>query len=266
MRIRYAISTMLFWGRETKLSFEQECDFVKSHGFGIELWPFIRGHCECRYDRHNWERLAQATAGMQVSMRSRDDDPNLEQWAEQIECAKLLNANLITDLKSMGFSNGKPINGDDFPAKIVGIAEKNDVKLCIETGDLETVKNIEKKYPSIYFCIDTGFANVDPNVPFEKYVDELTEKTIQLHLTDNYGKNDDHEPPGVRGGISQEKWNYLLDVLDKYDHEVIGTFEMSPCMPHVMIQHASKFLFDVMKWPGRPETPDGNVPINYAPM
>jgi len=30
MRIRYAVSTMVFWGREHQLSFEQECQFLQS--------------------------------------------------------------------------------------------------------------------------------------------------------------------------------------------------------------------------------------------
>jgi hypothetical protein len=71
MQIRYVVSSMLFWWRENNLSLEQECQFLKSQGFGIELWPTIRGQEECRYERRNWPRLAAATDGMLVSMRSR---------------------------------------------------------------------------------------------------------------------------------------------------------------------------------------------------
>ena len=85
MRIRYVISTMVFWWREHPLSFEQECEYLRGLGFGIELWPNLRGQNECRYERRNWPRLKAATEGMLVSMRSRTDNPNLEQWAEQIQ-------------------------------------------------------------------------------------------------------------------------------------------------------------------------------------
>jgi hypothetical protein len=46
MQIRYVVSTMIFWGREHPLSFEQECQYLESLGFGIELWPHIKGHHE----------------------------------------------------------------------------------------------------------------------------------------------------------------------------------------------------------------------------
>ena len=106
MQISYIISTMVFWGHEHPLSFEQECQFLRSLGFGIELWPTIKGQRECRYERRNWTRLAAATRDMVVAMRSRSDRPTLEQWNEQIECAKLLNASIVTDLQNLGISDG----------------------------------------------------------------------------------------------------------------------------------------------------------------
>ena len=51
MRISYVVSTMVFWWRENHLSLEQECEFLKSLGFGVELWPNIKGQNECRYER-----------------------------------------------------------------------------------------------------------------------------------------------------------------------------------------------------------------------
>jgi sugar phosphate isomerase/epimerase len=252
MKIRYVVSTMVFWGRENKLSFEQECELIKSMGFGVELWPYIKGHAECRYDRRNWDRLVDATKGMLVSIHSRDDDPTLEKWQEQIECARLLNANIVTDLRSFGFPDGADVNGSGLSADVVRMAKENNVKLCLETGSLKQIKKLGKKFDSIWYCLDTGYANVDAEFTFRQYVDALAERVAHLHLTDNYGKQDDHETPGVRGGISHENWDYLLKTLNKYDNDVIGSFEMSPCMPDVMIRHASKFLFDVLNWPNKP--------------
>ena len=119
MRIKYVVSTMIFWGREHPLSFEQECQFLASLGFGIELLPNIKGQHECRYDRRNWSRLTAATEGMQVVMRSRDDRPNLEQWAEQIECAKLLGANIVASLMSLGIPAEQELNGSYYPYGMV---------------------------------------------------------------------------------------------------------------------------------------------------
>ncbi len=138
--------------------------------------------------------------------------------------------------------------------------------MCIETGPLPTLKEIGEKFESIQYCLDTGYANLDPQFSFRQFVDDLAPRVAHLHLTDNYGQIDDHEPPGLNGGIQRENWDYLLDRLSKYDNDVIGSFEMCPCMPGVMIRQASEFVFDVLKWPNRPEKQPGDTDLNYNPI
>jgi len=266
MRINYVISTMVFWWREHPLSFEQECQFLKSLGFGVELWPTIKGQNECRYEKRNWSRLIAATNDMAVSMRSRNDQPTLQQWAEQIECAKLLKANIVTELQSLGINPNQKFNGCEFASEVIKLAEANNVKLSIETGPLSLLKEIGEKFESIYYCLDTGYANLDPQFTFRQFVDDLAPRVAHLHLTDNYGQIDDHEPPGLNGGIPRENWDYLLEGLNKYDYDVIGSFEMCPCMPGVMIRQASEFVFDVLNWPNRPEKQSDYTDLNYNPI
>ena len=268
MQIRYVVSTMVFWWRENNLSFEQECRFLSSLGFGVELWPNIKDQNECRYDRRNWSRLVDAVGDMLVSMRSRIGSPTLEQWSEQIECAKLLGADIVTDLRNLRIRDDvelDPSGAGDFAAEVVKLAEENDVKLCLETGSLQTLRDVREKFESIWYCLDTGYANLDPQFGFNRYVDDLAERVAHLHLTDNYGRIDDHEPPGLRGGIPRKHWEYLLNALRKYDNDVIGSLEMCPCMPAVMIRQASEFLFDELKWPNRPQKQPGYAGVAYNP-
>ncbi len=265
MKIRYVVSTMVFWWREHPLSFEQECQFLKSLGFGIELWPNIRGQNDCRYNKRNWPRLVAATQDMLVAMRSRVDQPTLQQWAEQIECAKMLNANIVVELQSLGIAPDCELDGCEFAAEVVKLAEQNNVRLCVETGPLTTLKKVGEKFESIWFCLDTGYANLDSKFSFRQYVDELAPRVAHLHLTDNYGQMDDHEPPGLHGGIAHDNWDYLLDILSRFDNNIVGSFEMCPCMPGVMIRQASEFLFDVLKWPDPPKKQPGYSDLNYNP-
>lgn len=266
MRIKYVVSTMVFWGREHPLSFEQECQFLASLGFGIELWPNIKSQTECRYDRRNWARLAAATEGMDVVMRSRDDNPKLTHWAEQIECARLLNASIVTDLRNLGIPTDRDLNGSAFAGDVVALAEQHGVKLCLETGPLPILKQVGERFESIWYCLDTGYAYLDSERSFRQYVDDLAPRTAVLHLSDNYGQMDDHETPGLRGGMPREDWNYLLEVLSKCEHEVVGSLEMCPCMPAAMIRRASEFLFDSLKWPNRPRKQPGYSDASYNPM
>jgi len=265
MRIQYAVSTMIFWGRETHVSFEQECQFLRSQGFGVELWPHIKGENDCRYERRNWPRLAAATEDMLVAMRSRDCGPTLDQWNEQIECAKLLGANIVADLRNLRIPDSPDVDGCDFAADVIKMADDNEVKLCLETGSLATLKQVGKRFDSIRYCLDTGYINLDREFSFKQYVDDLAERVIHLHLTDNYGRIDDHEPPGLRGGISRQNWEYLLNALSKYDNDIVGSFEMCPCMPAVMIHQASEFLFDDLRWPNRPQKKTDYAGISYNP-
>ncbi len=266
MRIRYVISTMLFWWRENKLSFEQECDFLRSLGFGIELWPSIRGANECRYQRRNWTRLTEATQDMLVAMHSRSDGPTLDEWNEQIECARMLNANIVTELPSLCISEQFDIADWDFAEEVVKMAEQHNVKLCVETGNLKAAREVGRRFDSICYCFDTGAPNLDPAHSFKQYVDELIDRMVHLHLSDNYGRVDDHNPPGLRGGIPRGDWDYLLESLNRHNSDVIAAFEMFPCMPDVMIRQACDFLFDTMKWPNRPSSLPDTGRGGYNPL
>lgn len=265
MRIKYVVSTMVFWWREHPLSFEQECEYLKSLGFGIELWPTLRGQSGCRYEQRNWPRLQAATENMLVSMRSRTDSPTLEQWAEQIECARRLNTHIVTELQSLDIAPDAELNGTALATEVVKMADASGVTLCLETGPLPIMLEMGRRFESLRYCLDTGYANIDPRHCFRQYVDELAPRVAHLHLTDNYGQSDDHEPPGLRGGIPRENWDTLLDVLSQYDNDVIGSFEMCPCTPGVMIRQASEFLFDMLKWPNPPAKEPGYANTAYDP-
>jgi len=290
MRIRYVVSSMIFWGREHPLSFEAECEFLQSLGYGIELWPNIKGQHECRYERRNWPRLAAATEGMLVTMRSRYDSPSLQQWSEQIECAKLLGAHIVTDPQSLGMPDGPEVNGCGFAADVIRLADQASVQLCLETLSLTTLRDAGKRFASLGYCFDTGHAYLDGECSFRQYVDTLGPRLVHLHLSDNYGQVHPHVQPGTRmtgesfgfpggssayqglcrfwcgGGMPIEEWDYLLETLSQYDNEIVGSLEMSPCMPAVMIRQASEFLFDILKWPNRPERQPGRADVGYSPM
>jgi sugar phosphate isomerase/epimerase len=273
MRIKYVVSIMVFWGRQNRLSLEQECEFLKSMGFGVELWPNTGGINECLYDRRNWPRLAAATEGMVVSMRSRNDNPSLDQWAEQIKCAKLLKSNIVADLQSLKIQ-GRVADNGDLLRDVVSMAQNEGIELSVETGPIEVLKEIGDKFDSVRYCLDTGFTGSDDEHTFRDYIDALAGRTAHLHLAESFNGFDSpsaslgmaslpalslsnvsnyHRPLGCHCGISREDWDYLLKALDKSDNDIIGAFEMTPCTPAEMIHRSSHFLFDVLNWPNPPK-------------
>jgi sugar phosphate isomerase/epimerase len=202
---------------------------------------------------------------MLVSMRSRSDSPTLEQWAEQIGCAKLLNAHIVADLDSLRIRHASELADTSFAAEVAELAASEGVKLCLETGPLHVLRKVAERIDSVWYCLDVGYANLDPRLSFKEYVDSLAPRTAHLHLTDNYGQMDDHEPPGLQGGIPRENWDHLLNVLSEHDNDVVGSFEMCPCMPGVMIRQACEFLFDVLKWPNQPCGQPDHANLTYNP-
>ena len=243
---------MVFWGRQNRLSLEQECEMLRSMGFGVELWPNTGGLDECSYDRRNWPRLVAATDGMVVSMRSRNDNPSIEQWAEQIKCAKLLKSNIVADLQSLKIK-GRVTDDGDFLSKVVSISQNEGVELCVETGPIKVLKEIGDKFDSIRYCLDTGFAGSDDEHTFRDYIDALADRTSHLHLAESFNGFDSHRPLGCQCGISRDDWDYLLKALNESNNDIIGAFEMTACTPAEMINRSSHFLFDVLNWPNPPK-------------
>ncbi len=257
MRLNYVVSSMIFWGRETHLSLEQECQFLKSTGFGIELLPNLKRHYDCRYDKKNWPRLVQATAGMIVVMKGRTDNPSMDEWLEQIHCARLLRANIVVELEGLTGCD------DKFITEILNNADENNVKISVETGCINMVQSLLDKYSNLNCCFDTGFVNTHREIGFNEAVDRLADKIIQVHLTDNYGDNNDFMPPGLAGGIGREQWLYLKDVLTKKDRDIVASLKMAPTMPAVMMKQACGFLFDELGWPQKPQMSQHQTKFTY---
>jgi len=256
---------MIFWWREHHLSFEQECEYLRNLGFGVEIWPTMKGYLECRFARRNWTRLREATQGMTVALHSRDDGPTLVEWDEQLQCARMLDAPVITDLNSLCISDHLEMADWGFVKDVVSMVDEYGVQLCIENGQLDTLLELGERFSSIRYCLDTGHARLDIRHGFKEIVDRLAERTVYLHLTDIYGEIDDHEPPGVRGGIENNHWDYLLNRLRQYDNDIIASLQMVPCMPGTMIRQGCKFLFDVIGWPNRPVPAPGYDESSYRP-
>ncbi len=81
---------------------------------------------------------------------------------------------------------------------LANYAKKKNVNLCLENSSnyyglfccsIDEVKEVLKSVENLYFTLDTGHANTCSNV-FEFL--EFLEKTKNIHLHDNNGKNDEH--------------------------------------------------------------------------
>ena len=256
MKIEYLVSSMIFTHREDPLSLESQCRFLRSRGLGIELRPNVTDLGGCRFSPKYRRRLKKAAAGMTVSLQARSDKPTLEKWLEQIECAKDLNASIVADIHSLGLTAEAELDDCDLARQAVAMTIRRSVKLFVETGPLDIMLELAERFPSISYCLDTGYINADQKHDFTEYVDKLGPRTGYLHLSDNYGDADDNVSPGLTSGISRQSWDYLLAELDSRDRHIIASFEMAPPSPQVMLAQACDFMFNDLNWPNRPDCPE----------
>ncbi len=90
-------------------------------------------------------------------------------------------------------------------------AKKRDIKLCLENSSnyyglfccrIDEVREVLESVENLHFTLDVGHANTCNSV-FEFL--EFIERTINIHLHDNNGKNDEHLAVG-EGNIDFEKF------------------------------------------------------------
>ena len=99
---------------------------------------------------------------------------------------------------------------------LLDTASKNNIVLALENGS-ESEEELEKlialadefDHPNVGYCFDTGHANCYAGRDVEKLLAMMAKRIAVLHLHDNYGSFDDHNPPG--GGTVN--WETLVPKL-----------------------------------------------------
>ena len=100
--------------------------------------------------------------------------------------------------------------------KLLPTAIEHDIVLALENGS-EEVDELQKMIeiadefnsPQVGFCFDTGHANCYGTRNVEELLAQMAHRIAVLHLHDNYGSFDDHNPPG--GGTIN--WETLVPKL-----------------------------------------------------
>lgn len=96
------------------------------------------------------------------------------------------------------------------------LAEKYDLTICVENSmDIDPVplEEIMKRVSGgkVQVCLDIGHVNYS-NAPMEEWFDRLGEHIGYMHLSDNYGKYDNHLPLGegtVDWAMADRLWRSL---------------------------------------------------------
>lgn len=109
------------------------------------------------------------------------------------------------------------------------VADINGIILCLENTE-ENPKEIKKiidKIPNLYFCLDTGHANIFGNTPSD-FIKHLREYTQHVHIHDNHGGNSEADDTHLIPGEGTIDFNKTLQDLHKIGYNGDFTLELLP--------------------------------------
>jgi sugar phosphate isomerase/epimerase len=79
------------------------------------------------------------------------------------------------------------------------------------------------KSEKLGICIDTGHAYISEGERFYKKLEECKENLWHMHLSDNFGINDNHLPPGW----AKIDWRRVFDVLSQISYSGVSLLEIT---------------------------------------
>jgi sugar phosphate isomerase/epimerase len=121
-----------------------------------------------------------------------------------------------------------------------GISRDYGVKLALENGPesfagVSSVLKIIREFDpdSLGFCLDLGHANLEPRMNPVKAIEKGGKRLANLHVSDNSGKIDEHNPTG-QGKIAWDKVARALSIPREMKKEsqspfseILFTFELA---------------------------------------
>ena len=117
----------------------------------------------------------------------------------------------------------------DILSRLAGITAKYGVCLAIENcafqGDVDFIIRVIDALdrPDVGFNLDTGHAFCGETDDLAGVIRKIGSRLITTHLHDNFGKNDDHQPPGL-GRID---WHSVLQALRETGYDGPLMMEMT---------------------------------------
>jgi sugar phosphate isomerase/epimerase len=236
-------------------------DEIVQNGYGLEL--FLNWHPDPGlFERSNWPAIKRRCGSCtRLSLHSRVTNTfSSEILREEIDLCRYLEADLLVlhpislgvDAGTLELCPSVKLNDGDL-GRILGIiryAEEQGVLLALENGTTEILKwvrdQLKEKTDTKNFgiCVDTGHANLHherDHTYLLHMLEEFRNELVQVHISDNFGKKDDHALPG-KGTID---WQGVRSTLVKIDFEGPFIFELRTPTPLESAEKAKAFMIEL---------------------
>lgn len=259
LTVGYVASSTVYKATSAHTEIEDAMLELKDVGIGFEIsdsWCGRSGHI---HKRHCWDRWVAACKGMLLTVCGSpapkpvlEDPPDTLQWIKnELDFCKYVGARiyvLSTEvIQSLSEDDLMKTNGS--LAQALAHAFKQDIQVAAENDKLDSTLRVLDCHPSLGVCFDSGKARLDSDHSFGKIVDKLKDRIVHLHLHDNRGEKDEHQPPGIRGGLPIEDWQYLTDTLAKINYKGIACIETMPFDWKYVYETSLDYLCNTCGWP-----------------
>jgi len=267
MHITYVLSSLSVANYTDKLTIEEGLQKIRDDGLGVELLD-LWGTYSGLYERIHWNRWKNALKDMPRTVHAQftiyppypDDFDMVKSMQNQIDFAKYVGAIIFVahDFHLSPSTERNTIADHGMAGEIIAYAEEQGVQLALENGNYEMLEEALEKHPTVKVCFDTGHAAFPVQYPhrdidlpyhgFEQMIDLVKSRLVHVHLQDCRGFADDHQPLGVRHGIGEERWQYLLAAMKEYDFDGVANLEIGSGTAETQLERSLDFLMEECKF------------------
>jgi sugar phosphate isomerase/epimerase len=260
--MKYCVSTWNYLvNRDEGTNLRAVVEEIVQNGFGLELFLDWLPEPDI-FDRVNWPVVKRLCSNLsRLSLHSRVTKTfSAEAIREEIDLCRFLEAELlVVHPLSLGIEAGTlelyptvELRDTDL-RRISGIfqyADEREVILALENGTIEILKYVRDRLRektalgNFRICIDTGHANLHherDHTYLQRLLEEFQNELIQDHISDNFGKKDDHGLPG-EGNID---WQEVSSTLKTIDFEGPHVFELRTPPPRESAEKARKIMTEL---------------------
>jgi len=209
-------------------------------GFGVELWLAWIADPDALNESH-WHEIREMLDGAQVSLHTGLGRWDEEAFNRELDMAAALGARvLVVHESTLGPRSEDETVSTDCCRKAAEYARSKGVHIALENGTSDGLLTALDTTDEIEICLDIGHANLSDG-GVGHFLDTFGNKIGHVHLSDNYGRTDDHLVPGD-GYIAMNDWRNLLRTLQRADFSGAMVFELNTTEPGKMAKRGREFI------------------------
>jgi sugar phosphate isomerase/epimerase len=246
-KLSFAVSTWSYLrAYSDDANLERAIREITEGGFGVELWLHWSPEPDA-FEESRLPLIRELVGGAPLSIHTALTGCNPELFEQEVDIAAGLGASLIVAHEpTLGFKLEEELVGLDCCREVMEYAFSRGVRVALENGPFTTLdRTVAKIGQEVDVCLDVGHANLTEG-GIGAFLERFGPRIAHVHLSDNYGEDDDHLVPGD-GYISMEDWRSIFKTLHGEEFAGNIVFEINTRDPKRDAKRAREFVGYVIR-------------------